>query len=169
MIVAAWQEELEHILKAQAGRYPLMQPTDAVKLIYQNEFGGGHLIRDEESCLEFLRREYAAVEKNMQAMEEESIGNGMVRVHLGALNAEKLEALGQRFLRSAAQHTGDKARFLEKLELLRQMTREGCFGFDSEALEDYLQEYKAAGYPMVSHSQRYRQAYRPAYRVVREE
>ena len=37
--------ELEAILKIHVKRYPLMQPTDAVKLIYQNEFGGGHLIR----------------------------------------------------------------------------------------------------------------------------
>ena len=36
-------EELERILREHAERYPLMQPTDAVKLIYQNEFGGGHL------------------------------------------------------------------------------------------------------------------------------
>ena len=44
-------EELRAILLAHAKRYPLMQPQDAVKLIYQNEFGGGHLIRDEEACL----------------------------------------------------------------------------------------------------------------------
>ena len=50
-------EELEQILREHAKRYPLMQPTDAVKLIYQNEFGGGHLIRDEQACLNYLRRE----------------------------------------------------------------------------------------------------------------
>ena len=38
--------ELERILRQHADSYPLLQPTDAVKLIYQNEFGGGHLIRD---------------------------------------------------------------------------------------------------------------------------
>ena len=41
-------EELRAILIAHAKRYPLIQPTDAVKLIYQNEFGGGHLIREVE-------------------------------------------------------------------------------------------------------------------------
>ena len=44
-------EELKAILITLAKRYPLMQPTDAVKLIYQNEFGGGHLIRDEQAFL----------------------------------------------------------------------------------------------------------------------
>ena len=37
---------MKTILLTHAARYPLMEPRDAVKLIYQNEFGGGHLIRD---------------------------------------------------------------------------------------------------------------------------
>ena len=60
-------EELKAILIAHAKRYPLMQPQDAVKLIYQNEFGGGHLIRAEEACLNYLRREYADLEKDPSA------------------------------------------------------------------------------------------------------
>ena len=48
-------EELKAILITHAKRYPLMQPRDAVKLIYQNEFGGGHLICDEEACLNYRR------------------------------------------------------------------------------------------------------------------
>ena len=44
-------DDLKQILISHAARYPLMEPTDAVKLIYQNEFGGGHLIRDTEACL----------------------------------------------------------------------------------------------------------------------
>ena len=54
-------ETLSKILLNHAGRYPLMEPTDAVKLIYQNEFGGGHLIRDVDSCLNYLRQEYESV------------------------------------------------------------------------------------------------------------
>ena len=52
--------ELEQVLKSHAEKYPAMQPVDAVKLIYQNEFGGGHLIRDEEMFLNYLRQEYEA-------------------------------------------------------------------------------------------------------------
>lgn len=79
-------EELRAILIAHAKRYPLMQPTDAVKLIYQNEFGGGHLIRDEEACLNYLYRECADLEKEPTAPLYEDIGNGIVRVNLAAVN-----------------------------------------------------------------------------------
>ena len=159
-------EELRAILIAHAKRYPLMQPTDAVKLIYQNEFGGGHLIRDEEACLNYLRREYAAVEKDPTAPLYENIGNGIVRVNLAAVKHEDLEQLGKAFIDSAAKHKGTLDSFLNKLEVLRKLANEGVFNFDTNALSSYLTEYKAAGYPAVSHSPEYRQAYNPAYRVI---
>ena len=159
-------EELRAILIAHAKRYPLMQPTDAVKLIYQNEFGGGHLIRDEQACLNYLRREYAAVEKDPTAPLYEDIGNGIVRVNLAAIEPEDLDQLGKNFIDSAAKHKGTMDRFLNKLEVLRKLANEGVFNFDTNALSSYLTEYKAAGYPAVSHSPEYRQAYNPAYRVI---
>lgn len=159
-------EELRAILIAHAKRYPLMQPTDAVKLIYQNEFGGGHLIRDEEACLNYLRREYADLEKDQTAPLCEDIGNGIVRVNLTALKEEDLEQLGKAFVDSAAKHKGTLDSFLNKLEVLRTLTAEGVFAFDLDALNSYLSEYEAAGYPAVSHSEQYRQAYKPAYRIL---
>ena len=158
--------ELEAILLEQARRYPKMEPTDAVKLIYQNEFGGGHLIRDGEACLAYLRAEYAAVEKNPAAARSEYIGNGISRVHLAALTEDELEDLGRAFIDSAAAHTGSMERFLEKLEVLRRLAGEGIFSFSTAELEEYLAAYERAGFPPVSHSPVYRAHYRPAYRVV---
>lgn len=159
-------EELKAILITHAKRYPLMQPCDAVKLIYQNEFGGGHLIRDEQACLNYLRREYADLEKDPTAPMYEDIGNGIVRVNLAAVREEALEQLGQDFIASAAKHKGTLDSFLNKLEVLISLTADGVFTFDADALNAYLSEYKAAGYPAVSHSPEYRQAYNPAYRVI---
>ena len=158
--------ELEAILKSHAKRYPLMQPRDAVKLIYQNEFGGGHLIWDEEACLNYLRREYADLEKDPTAPLYEDIGNGIVRVNLAALKEEDLEQLGQDFIASAAKHKGMLESFLNKLKVLETLTEEGVFTFDTNTLTAYLSEYKAAGYPAVSHSEQYRQAYKPSYRII---
>ena len=117
-------EELKVILITHANRYPLMQPQDAVKLIYQNEFGGGHLIRDEEACLNYLRREYADLEKDPSAQLYEEIGNGIVRVNLAAVKPEDLEQLGRDFIRSAAEHAGTMDSFLQKLDVLRKLTLE---------------------------------------------
>ena len=161
-------EELRAILIAHAKRYPLMQPADAVKLIYQNEFGGGHLIRDEQACLSYLHREYASVQKDPATQLYEDIGNGIVRVDLAALKEEDLEQLGKAFIDSAAKHKGTLESFLSKLDVLRKLTAESIFAFDTNALDPYLSEYEAAGYPAVSHSPEYRQAYKPAYRIVQK-
>ena len=159
-------EELQRILREHAKRYPLMQPRDAVKLIYQNEFGGGHLIRDEEACLNYLRREYADLEKDPTAALYEDIGNGIVRVNLAAVKPEDLGQLGREFINSAARHKGTLCSFLNKLEVLQKLTEEGVFAFDTNALSTYLSEYMAAGYPVVSHSELYQQAYKPSYRII---
>ena len=161
-------EELKAVLITHAKRYPLMQPTDAVKLIYQNEFGGGHLIREVEACLNYLRREYADLEKDPTVPLYEDIGNGIVRVNLAAVKPEDLEQLGKNFIDSAAKHKGMLESFLNKLKVLETLTAEGVFPFDTNALSAYLYEYKAAGYPAVSHSPEYRQAYNPAYRIIRK-
>lgn len=161
--------QLEQILRQQAKTYPKMQPTDAVKLIYQNEFGGGHMIADPQACLAYLRSEYAQVTPDPRLPLYESIGNGIVRVNLAALKPEQLDALGGAFLASAAQITGNKDRFLRKLDMLCKLTEAGLFSFDSSALKEYLTQYAAAGYPPVSHSPMYREAYHPAYRIILQE
>ncbi len=70
------------------------------------------------------------------------------------------------FIRSASLHTGSKESFLAKLDILREAVREGHFAFSPEELDAYLRTYAKAGYPMVSHSDAYRSAYAPAYRII---
>ena len=159
-------EELEQILREHAQRYPKMQPTDAVKLIYQNEFGGGHLIRDEQACLNYLCWEYDTVVKDDSMPLYEAIGNGIVRVNLAAVKEEDLEQLGRDFIRSAAEHKGSMDSFLSKLAVLKKLIQQCVFAFGSNELNVYLVEYEKAGYPVVSHSWDYRTSYKPAYRVI---
>lgn len=160
-------QELKEILLHHAAKYPLMQPTDAVKLLYQNEFGGGHLIRDEAACLSYLQREYAATVQTDTPLYED-IGNGIVRIHLAALDAHSYspEQLGQDFIRSASAIGGSLEQFLQKVAVLEKLTQDGCLPFSSDDLSAYLIQYKSAGYPPVSHSEMYRSAYHPAYRVL---
>lgn len=159
---------MKTILLAHAARYPLMKPRDAVKLIYQNEFGGSHLIENEAACMEYLLREYRQTHPSYVLPLLESIGNGVFRVHLAALDAHDYtpEALAADFIRSSAIHRGSMEQFRSKLSVLLTLTREGAMPFDEEALCAYLDHYAAQGFPPVSHSDTYRAAYHPAYRVV---
>lgn len=156
------------VLLAHAEKYPLMEPTDAVKLLYQSEFGGGHLIKDKQSCITYLWTEFHSTTQQADIPLAEEIGSGFVRVNLAALNRYDLsvEELGNAFLLSASQPHGNMDSFLAKLSVLRSLTNEGLMPFSSEALETYLTDYEKAGFPPVSHSEAYRRAYHPAYRVV---
>lgn len=161
-------ETLEQILHSHAKKYPLMEPQDAVKLIYQNVFGGGHLIRDSAACRCALRHEYENTPQDAYAPLLEMIGNGMARVMLNALDRSgySVDQLGYDFVRSAREHRGSINGFLLKLDILRKVTASGAFRFSLADLEDYLDTYQQAGYPMVSHSEQYRRTYKPAYRIV---
>lgn len=164
-------EELKKILAEHARRHPCMAPRDAVKLIYQNEFGPGHLIRDEQEVLRYLLAERSAVTVDTAEPALESIGNGLVRVPLAAWNEEEYpsETLIRDFIRSAALHQGNMERFMTKLDALRELCRQGMFSFSHETLEEYLVLYIAQGCPAVSHSAEYKDTYLPAYRVVRQD
>lgn len=155
-----------------AARYPKMEPADAVKLAYQSVFGGGHLVKDEASSLTRLSEERASVLRSPEAFTAaepfESIGFGRARMMLGspALTALPDELLNRAFVLSSREPAGDTALFSEALDILTQTALNGAFSFSPEALSEYLVRYRASGCPMVSHSETYRFAYRPAYRVV---
>lgn len=84
------ESELHGILTAHAARYPLMRPADAVKLLYQQEFGGGHLVTDTADSLVRLRTERAAVKSDPSALLFEELGGGVVPGHAGGPGGSEL-------------------------------------------------------------------------------
>ena len=163
--------DTEEILRIHAQKYPKMQPTDAVKLLYQNEFGGGHLVSNPQKSLEFILAEYGRTPQRKDLPLAEKIGNGILRVSLSALDGYGLscQTLNDIFVKSSALVAGNISSFKEKLEILKALTEEGVFAFSAQELSEYLCAYERAGFPAVSHSELYRQAYSPAYRIVLED
>lgn len=162
--------EIEQVLNDHAARYPLMRPCDAVKLIYQNEFGGGHLVYDKQSAMAYLRHEYTLLAQSASTPLYEDIGNGMARLQLCALESSgmSLQAAFERFYQSSMCVNGTLESFLAKLNVSSELAKRGSLPFAWDELEAYLKKYSALGYPMVSHSEEYREAYRPAYRVIKK-
>ena len=161
--------EAMQVLDTHLSRYPLLTVRDAVKLLYQREFGGGHLIRDEAASLARLKEEAAALaDSAASASFFEDIGNGLCRLHLAGLDRTgiALQTVNRMFVRTAEQTDGQMARFCADLEQLRLRVAEGDLPFPKEETESFLNSYREQGYPAVSHSPDYRAAYAPAYRVV---
>lgn len=149
-----------------------MEPADAVKLAYQSVFGGGHLVKDEASSLLRLSEERSSALRGSELLPAqepfEPIGFDHARMMLSspALTVLPDELLNRAFVLSSGEPAGDAMLFSEALALLEDTVLDGAFSFSPEVLSDYLERYRASGCPMVSHSEAYRLAYRPAYRVV---
>ena len=160
---------LEDVLARHFAKYPLMEPQDAVKLLYQMEFGPEHLIRDEGKALSMLRQEMDGLSGQDTGGEPlyEAIGGGLCRLNLRPCKARGIgaEDICRLFVETAKRPRGDKKRFRLALEELRQMAEAGDAPFDFAALEIYLARYPDSC-PAVHHSEKYRAAYRPAYRIV---
>src|SRR5690554_2896384 len=89
--ITALYREMRPLLLAQAGRTPAMAVQDYVKLLYQAEFGGGHLIDDPDRSLERLVTEAGQIDEASPSAPDtnptlyEPIGNGLARLHLQGL------------------------------------------------------------------------------------
>ena len=157
---------MKALLLRQFKKYPKMQLCDAVKLVYQNTFGGGHMIHNEADSLRRLNDEYAAVRKSSEGTVFEGIGNGLCRLHLHALHGISIATVNRFFVLSANAVRGSVSRFEENITVFMRCCETHELPFDVEDVKRYINVLKADGYPPVSHSAAYRAAYHPAYRVV---
>lgn len=161
-----------------------MEILDAVKLLYQNEFGGGHMIKDESASLRRLQEE--AQKRNQERAGAgngaagtgnregfglwEPVGNGLGRLSLDILK-EGLspETMNRMFVLTANAVQGTREGFEQKLKLLEQCIEENRMEFSLEEFRKYRACYQEQGYPAVSHSKAYHDAYDPSYRIVGEQ
>jgi len=164
--------ELSAILLQHHCRYPAMAVQDMVKLIYQNEFAGGHMIADEQASLARLAAEISARGQGPTHASQlevfEDIGNGLCRLNLWALadSAIRQETVNRFFVSTANSWQGNTAGLEQKAGLFHQLSASDELPFAPEDVSAFLTAYRQQDYPPLSHSEVYRSSYRPAYRVV---
>ena len=168
-------ESLRALLIRQVQRYPGLQVQDLFKLIYQNEFGGGHLVVNETDSLRRLESEIQSLpngsQDTMGSLPErfESIGNGLCRMNLAWIEETgiDLSTVNRLFIETARFIKGTRKRFAEKLGILRACLQDRIIPYDPADLDAMIKAYDWDRCPPVSHSPACRQLYHPAYRIVR--
>ena len=162
---------LRKILPLHTGRYPGMEVRDCVKLIYQSEFGPGHMV-SQGDALSYLEEEFDQVpeEGSSPLYTVEAIGGGLCRFHLDPtrLTREDLPLLARCFVRSARPQ-GSREGLWRKLGELMGMTCEGLLPFSPQEVEEFLADYDQEGCPAIHHSEIFNRAYHPHYRVIDRE
>ena len=152
-------ETMRHLLRLQQERRPLMTEEDAVKFVFQGMLGAGHLIATEEAALERLHAEMRPLHPDGDEPLTEDVS-----LHWFRLNLRAVKAAGMRETDIAHM----VCRSAEKRPLL--FTRRDVFLFcvklDGSERMRAAAERILVGAWLPSHSERYRMAYRPAYRVL---
>lgn len=149
---------MKQIIKTHLDRYPLSEPRDLLKLCYQSEFGPEHLVEDREKAQNYILAEWKTAA--LPQMPPEDIGNGLVRFHMTNEYAPEIAAslLTELFLRTAREHKGTMSGLEERLKIAETFALPGT--------EEVFAAYRAAGCPAVRHSETYRGAYEPHYRLL---
>ena len=155
----------KRLLLDQCARYPELHVQDLLKFLHQSVFGCGHFVDAEGGGLEFLRREAAECR---DAGGPEPLDGGFVRFPLGLLakTGLKAETLWRLFLLSAKRPRGTVEALEEKLSALLALAEEGALPFSTSEVETAIAQWRAGGFPAQHHSDAFRAAYAPAYRVI---
>ena len=155
----ACAEEMKRCLLAQKKRYPLMNEEDVVKFAFQGMLGVGHLVSSEDSALQYLQSEMADLQPDENEPLIEKISPEWLRLNLRAAKAKCMTAADIAYIlfRSAQQ---------KPLSFTRQNVYNFCVKLDNS------DKMKAAAAKVLDenwlprHSERYREEYHPAYRVL---
>jgi hypothetical protein len=161
---------MEKFLGKELSLHPGSGIRDIYKLLYQGEFGVGHLISSRAMAEEFLRNEMAEMPRfaGEPLIESCSMDGEMVRVNLRPFLALNLpvDTLLEVIMQTADKIHGDKNRFGEQWLQIRRFIEKGVLAFTLTEFDEFTDTMKVNGYPAVHHSAQYNAKYKPAYRVV---
>jgi hypothetical protein len=159
------QENIRTRIAAHCTRYPQLESRDLLKFLHHSAFGCGHLIQDASSAEAWLQREMDTCGSEGDI---EYLCGGFCRVHLGYLKALGVSArsFARLFALSAEKAVTGVDAMESLLTTALNMAREGLLPFSYDVFSHEAQSWQPAGYPATHHSEAFRAAYRPAYRVL---
>jgi hypothetical protein len=158
------------IIDEHLRRYPALELSDLYKLAHQAGLGAGHAVLDPAQAQAWLERELSELgEGPAEPLEDPISGDGQVlRIHLRPYLAARGDParLLTAFLRTANEFEGSKENLREHWAAVERLAYEGGLNFGIEAARSFWERMQAQDFSPISHSRRYRELYKPAYRVV---
>lgn len=146
--------------------YPHLQAEDIFKYLFQSAFGCEHLVSNQNAVLDYIEREYATL-SGEEPFRVEPLDGDYSRVYLSCLNEGlSSKTLAKLFCLSAKKEEEGRVRLEEKMEVAKELVADGTLPLDREEFAQKLATWKDLGYPAVHHSEAFRAAYKPAYRVI---
>ena len=154
-------------LREQLRLHPSMQPRDVIKLIYQAARGAEHLLMDAARARAYFDQEYAATPADASLPLLAPLSAHVARANLGAWKASGLPAewLFRLFVHMARVPQGGED-LMETYIAEASAVLAEVQPFPLADWESALASWRDAGMPAVHHSEEFRAAEHPAYRIV---
>jgi len=148
--------------------YPQAEVQDLFKFLHQSVFGPGHLIADRDENFKRLQAEVKTLDITSKEKIIDFLQPRLCRLHLQVLNQTSLNITTlQRFFEiSATTLQGDVEDYHKKIDLLRTLCANGDLPLAVDAVDHFKKKIITAPTRPFRHSETYREAYKPAYRVV---
>jgi len=166
--MGTWRRVAELVGEHKAAR-PEMRARDVYKLLYQGVFGVGHIMGP--GAWDYLKSEATSLDLQVQPsdplLEDVSLDGSVVRVNLrpflrgGHPLVKLMEAM------RLSEITGNTVAFLEAWDAFAELVWSGQLNFDHSEVDAINKAIERTKPQPMHHTQQYRDAYHPAYRVVR--
>jgi hypothetical protein len=158
------------LLTSHLERYPAMQLDDVYKLLHQAALGPGHAVKDAAAAHAWLEKEAAELGTGPVEPEMDIISpdGKLARVHLRSWLAagKSLDELHRAFVETANSYPPSREKLGKFCACLGDLAAAGGIPFTRQDVVAYFDRIAQSSYPVVHHSRTYRDAYKPAYRVV---
>jgi hypothetical protein len=164
-------ESFVDLLQQHLGWYPLMEPCDIYKLFYQDVMGSEHLISSPEAFSQCLKEEFEPLlrEPSERMLEPVRLGRSLLRLNLRAYKCrrQRVDLLIPPLLETARAFSGDitqlRAAWMGFVQSCEQGRVKYLYLKQVHQFAAWLEEHE---FPAVHHSEAYRRAYQPAYRLI---
>lgn len=158
------------LLSQHLQRYPRMELADVYKLLHQAAMGAGHAVHDPDAARAMLRSEAQDLGDGPTEPIADPISpdGKLARIHLRSYVTARrdLDALADAFVQTAQRFSASPEKLGKFCGCLGDLADARGIPFGRTQVSGYFDAIAAQGYPVVRHSDVYRAAYRPAYRVV---
>ena len=152
-------------ISAHYRAYEQLELRDIFKFLHQSTFGCEHMVSSLEAATAYIKKEAENISDQKPLVEE--LDGEFSRVHLSVLSEGlTAETLSKLFYLSARKPKASLLALEEKLKTVKDMITDGSLPFDEKEFDKAVTEWKQNGYEALHHSDTFRSAYKPAYRVV---
>ena len=171
-------DRVADVLGEYMRKFPESQLQDVYKSCFQDVYGPGHIIKDSVTCAGFIMEEMSEIDvsdKRFPTYEYTGVEGNYVRVNLRVLKEGKMEVghLVKLMMESARQAKkmplydwrGQWERIVTVLRGFDKSIRPHHFDEDEASIEGLFNSSEVN----CHHSQRFKEAYAPHYRIVRRD